>query len=439
MLWDDAPSADVGAYQETWADAKDILDTTKHLHNHSYRSNWSAPGPARGQGSGALVTTRRPIVARPFFSDDCDFDSELAHLWSTARVAGAWIETRFVDAGFGVLSFYGVSGANADNTKRLETERLLLALICHLGQYHRRPLFICADMNLIYEKSETMQALCASGWTDVAAGLGGTFKVDPASATINSKIDFVFANPAGRLLVSDVKLNWRPGYQHAAIDVYLHLEVNTGPVERLVVPRRMPPLPDLCAADNAKYEAWAHATWIDRFDAAHKHALGVGNAADAWQICEAFDSECLAMRLEVAGIADSRAAQGRGKTPKKIQSQPTVRCIQQPDSAWQRFVTWLTSLLDWWEDGVACCPSSGGDTLAFGSQPLPILPAAPFLMQIVMCRKGVTGGGHCVFALTTYKASDMQKRSRVRNKPRLDGLSRCITSLLLVVISKALL
>ena len=154
--------------------------TQKHMASRGLRSYWSAPGPARGQSSGALVTALRPIVAKPFFVDS--FDTEMAHLWNT-RIAGAWIETKFVNHGFAVLSFYGISGSNASSSKKLESKRLLLALLCHIGAHRLKPIFLCMDANLCYEKSEVMQSLAKLGWVDLAAGLGGTYKIDPGSST----------------------------------------------------------------------------------------------------------------------------------------------------------------------------------------------------------------------------------------------------------------
>ncbi|CAE7461118.1 unnamed protein product [Symbiodinium sp. CCMP2456] len=288
QLWcEDA--VDVHAIQETWADAKDILDARRHFAKQGLRSFWSAPGPTRGCGSGTLVTVSRPAV-------------EKDHLWNTTRAAGAWIETTQVDNGFAVLSFYGIAGSNACNTKRLETERLLIALLSHLGAYRHRPIFLCMDSNLSYEKSDTMQALTKLGWTDLAAGLGGTFKAKPTDANPCSRIDFVFANPAAAGLVLDVQLRWLPGFQHAALDIDLHLGLDTGPISRLRAPKRMPRVPTLSQCDLDTYEEWANDTWQNTFASGFKVALEQKDTASAWQLCEAFDSECLKMRLDLAGI-----------------------------------------------------------------------------------------------------------------------------------------
>ena len=325
-LWDPVASPDVGAYQETWADAKDILDTTRHLDERGYRSHWSAPGPPRGQGIGSLVTALRPIVARPLF--DGHFDTEAAHLWNTSRVAGAWVETRKANDGIGVISFYGVSGGNADAGKRGQTERLLTALMGYLGPFFLKPLFICMDANLTPDRSEVLTALVRLGWVDVAAGLGPTFRSDPSSNEPNSKIDYVFANPEARKLVAGVELHWIPGYQHAAIDISLHLSLSTGPGHRLITPRRLPPLDPLCAGDAEKFDLWAHTHWKEVFAASHSSALEAGDTEAAWQLCETFDAACLRARLEHAGFADSGDCSGRGGVPKKALVRPTCRHIK---------------------------------------------------------------------------------------------------------------
>ena len=103
-----------------------------------------------------MVAALRPVVSKEFFTDG--FDTEMDHLWTTTRVAGAWVETtRVGNDGFAVLSFYGIAGANACNNKRFESERLLLALLSHLGAYKHRPIFLCMDANLSFDKSDTIQ------------------------------------------------------------------------------------------------------------------------------------------------------------------------------------------------------------------------------------------------------------------------------------------
>ncbi|CAE7944048.1 TU20, partial [Symbiodinium necroappetens] len=341
QLWcEDA--ADVLAIQETWADAKDILDGRRHLATHGLRSYWSAPGPARGHGSGTLVAALRPVVSKEFFT--AGFDSEMDHLWASTRAAGAWVETNQVDNGFAVLSFYGIAGANACNNKRLESDRMLMALLCHLGAYKHRPIFLCMDANLSFEKSDTMQALIKLGWTDLAAGLGGTFKVKPTDANPCSRIDFVFANPAAAGLVMDVQLRWLPGFQHAAVDIDLHLGLDTGPISRLRVPKRMPRVPALSQGDLETYEEWANDTWQHSFASGFKVALTQKDTAGAWQLCEAFDSECLKMRLDLAGINDPKASSGRGAVPSTMQCTPSRHRSPGYDHAWSTFVAWLESL-----------------------------------------------------------------------------------------------
>lgn len=341
QLWCE-DTVDVHAIQETWADAKDILDARRHFAKQGLRSFWSAPGPTRGCGSGTLVTASRPAVAKEFFTSD--FDSEMDHLWNTTRAAGAWIETTQVDNGFAVLSFYGIAGSNACNTKRLETERLLIALLSHSGAYRHRPIFLCMDSNLSYEKSDTMQALTKLGWTDLAAGLGGTFKAKPTDADPCSRIDFVFANPAAAGLVLDVQLRWLPGFQHAALDIDLHLGLDTGPISRLRAPKRMPRVPTLSQCDLDTYEEWANDTWQNTFASGFKVALEQKDTASAWQLCEAFDSECLKMRLDLAGICDPKATSGRGNVPSVMQCRPSRQRAPGYDHAWNSFVAWLEFL-----------------------------------------------------------------------------------------------
>ncbi|CAE7237166.1 unnamed protein product, partial [Symbiodinium microadriaticum] len=319
QLWSE-DAADVLAIQETWADAKDILDGQRHLAVHGLRSYWSSPGPARGHGSGTMVAALRPVVSKECFTDG--FDSEMDHLWASTRVAGAWVETNQVDNGFAVLSFYGLAGSNACSSERLESERLLLALLCHLGAYKHRPIFLCMDSNLSFEKSDTMQALIKLGWTDLAAGLGGTFKIKPMDADPCSRIDFVFANPAAAGLVMDVQLRWLPGFQHAALDIDLHL--------------------GLCDLDT--YDEWASDTWQGTFSPGFNAALDQKDTAGAWQICEAFDSECLQMTLDLAGITDPKATSGRGVMPSVVQCSPSRHRAPGFDHAWNSFVAWLESL-----------------------------------------------------------------------------------------------
>ena len=344
---DDPP--DVCAYQETWADAKDILDTTRLLEQRQHRSFWSAAGPAKGQGSGTVVTALRPLVAKPFF--DMTFDTELAALWDASRVSGSWIETRTVGGGFAVLSFYGISGSNNDTKKRLASERYMLALVELLGAFRHRPVFLCADANLSLDKSDVMTALLHTGWVDLAEGLGNTFRVDPTSEVTNSKIDFVFANPAAQQLVADVKLTWLDRLQHAAIDISLHLSLTTGPVDCLRMPRRLPLLGKLPAVDAEKFEAWSRAVWKRDFADAQSAALARGDAERAWSLCEEFDASCLELRLELSGTPDELACRGRGAVPQKRTVLPSSRRAVDSDYLWLRFQKWLYTILEIAEEG----------------------------------------------------------------------------------------
>ena len=161
----------------------------------------------------------------------------------------------------------------------------------------------------------------------------------------------MFANPAAAGMVGDVKLCWLPGFQHAATDVVLHLSIDTGPVERLVAPKRMPQLPPLNELDNVKFEDWAQLTWAKDFGGAYKLALAQGNTKEAWQACEDFDAECLQMRLELSGVEDPKAARGRGGVPRKVRDPFLRRSAPGNDLSWSTFVAWLSCLFSLYDKG----------------------------------------------------------------------------------------
>ena len=106
----------------------------------------------------------------------------------------------------------------------------------------------------------------------------------------------------------------------------------------------MPRVPALSQGDLETYEEWANATWQSSFASGFDVALTQKDTAGAWQLCEAFDSECLKMRLDLAGINDPQASSGRGAVPSTIQCTPSRHRGPGYDHAWSSFVAWLESL-----------------------------------------------------------------------------------------------
>ena len=134
-----------------------------------------------------MVTVKKPLVCKPMLTQH--FSTEMASLWQSTRVTGAVVQADGLYRSVGVISFYGISGANWVDHKWQDNEQKLLALLCHLAHFRHMPLLLCMDANVHMDKSFVIQAMCRNGWTDLAANLGDTFKQDPKTATTNGKID----------------------------------------------------------------------------------------------------------------------------------------------------------------------------------------------------------------------------------------------------------
>ena len=118
-----------------------------------------------------------------------------------------------------------------------------------------------------------------------------------------------------------MKLQGLEGYQHAAIDVTLHLSATTGAVSRLVIPKRLHIQHKLQGVDADKYEEWATSTWRHRF--------------------EAFDAECITACLEAQEVCDPHVGRHRGCLPKKATVQPKRKPVGTVDTLWDKFAAWL--------------------------------------------------------------------------------------------------
>ena len=100
--------------------------------------------------------------------------------------------------------------------------------------------------------------------------------------------------------------------------------------------------------DAETCEGWAAIAWQHRYADQHAAALAAGRLRDAWQLCEAFDAECLESCHEASGVCDPRLGQHRGCLPKKATVQPRRGKL---DTLWEKFAAWLTWLGNWDDDG----------------------------------------------------------------------------------------
>ena len=83
----------------------------------------------------------------------------MEELVDSTGLATSWIQTNGVDNGIAVISFYGISGSNADSDKRMINERYLTALWRHLAHHRKKNIFLCMDANVHIEKNEVLQGL----------------------------------------------------------------------------------------------------------------------------------------------------------------------------------------------------------------------------------------------------------------------------------------
>ena len=67
------------------------------------------------QGGGALVTAAAPLYSTQLI--DHTLEAEMEELVDSTRFSTSWIQTNGVDNGIALISFYEISGSNADSDK----------------------------------------------------------------------------------------------------------------------------------------------------------------------------------------------------------------------------------------------------------------------------------------------------------------------------------
>ncbi|CAE7941617.1 unnamed protein product [Symbiodinium sp. KB8] len=214
-------------------------------------------------------------------------------------------------------------------------------------------------------------------------------------------------------------------FQHAALDVFLHLGLTTGSVEQLVAPKRLPNLGNLCAADADKYEEWAQMTWDADYAAPHHRALEARDTHTAWRICENFDAACLEARLDAAGIEERRI----GGAPRRTTMLPAERRAGRLDPLWRRFVQWLEALF------LLTSPMRAPVLPTFGLKPYgewiisgALASCACSLRCPVTSLTTQTGGKHCDFANFAWMPcanANCKKWVGELTPQRLHGPKRC--------------
>ena len=108
---------DVFALQENSADIKTMHDAKAELSKKQFRTIWSEPMEINKQGGGALVAAAVPLYCTQLI--DHTLETEIEELVDSTRLAASWIQTHGINNGIAVISFYGISGSNADFDKRM--------------------------------------------------------------------------------------------------------------------------------------------------------------------------------------------------------------------------------------------------------------------------------------------------------------------------------
>ena len=315
------------ALQETNADIKTMHVAKTELNKRQIRTIWSTPVEINKCGSGTTVAAAAPLYCTQLINNT--LEAEMEELVGSSRIAASWIQTNGVERGIAVISFYGISGSNSDANKRRANERHLKTMWRYLAHHRKKPIFICMDANVHTEKSEVLQAMKAAGWSDVANGLGDTFRmsfhkkreddkilwnklgeqhfglhhaktgnaiqedqitelgpewntnklIDAGYADLekgkeitNGKIDYILVNEKARIMVRDVKVHFIDNFQHAAIDVKIDMTIHKGPSETLVTPKKIPECDPLRGNDAYEYKYWTEETRQHEFEAEHSQA-----------------------------------------------------------------------------------------------------------------------------------------------------------------------
>ena len=145
--------ADIINIQEADIAESDVIDFTSQASDAGYNCKWGQPiqiaktdGGKNGRRVAILV--KKPAEAYRQEDTDEQDDSNLKYLRSTGR----WMEV-IMPVGNGEkqivnATLYGISGANSDNAKFEENERLVAAALIRMNMFKDVPYYLCTDINV---------------------------------------------------------------------------------------------------------------------------------------------------------------------------------------------------------------------------------------------------------------------------------------------------
>ena len=97
----------------------------------------------------------------------------------------------------------------------------------------------------------------------------------------------------------------------------IEMSIHKGPADALVTARELPDIDPLRGIDCDEFIYWAEAKWKNEYEEAHTNACRIRETERTLKTCEAFDAECLKMRVFLQGIDDSSLGEGRGQVPRR--------------------------------------------------------------------------------------------------------------------------
>ena len=175
-------------------------------------------------------------------------DSNLMYL----RASGRWMEC-MIPVGDGskqiiVAILYGISGANTDNPKYEENERLIAAALIRMNTYKDIAYYICTDINVEPSKSEVLTKAREAGLAyDIVADFfegkpPPTFKADGVfegmAGTGVTRLDTIIANGVATHAIDTIGYDYQhgKGFDHVPLNLKINEEKFKDEIETPTMP-----------------------------------------------------------------------------------------------------------------------------------------------------------------------------------------------------------
>jgi exonuclease III len=360
--------ADIICIQEADITESDVLDFTGQALTAGYTCKWGQPlqiaktsGGKNGRRVAMLIKNPVEILRRE--NMDAMGDSNLMYL----RASGRWMEC-MIPVGDGskqiiVATLYGISGANTDNPKYEENERLIAAALIRMNTYKDIAYYICTDINVEPSRSEVLtkaREACLA-YDLVAVFLEGkpppTFKADGVvegmTGTGVTRLDTIIANGVATHAIDTIGYDYQhgKGFDHVPLNLKINEEKFKDEIETPTMPSALTlrTLTGMTQGERNK-TLKEEATWFGEIWQLHKqefenalHERNVEEAHRLWCLAaEQFLWKC--QRLDSAQMLPKNDPR-RGQVMPKHKQQVAGRLCKETGIARNAFTSKIDKVL----------------------------------------------------------------------------------------------